>query len=283
MFGGQDQKAENGASALQAGGNITVSQTNNYGLSVADVRELVTTFVRDHLPMVRQVAQAEAQANAREFVEHLFAELAAQNKADLLRELERPAAQAVFTEATIGAAKRGAEMDLSLLAKIVVNRLEAPKESVLRFVSEEAAALLPKLNGDHIAFLGFTLLLANLQFTAATDMTRLEALCAHTLPHIRGGMNMAFGHREYLSGLGLISINMMATGDAFNAFMVQKYPFFNMQEVQNGQFPVLAELYTSYKSTLLPAIALTAPGKFIACLLLQRCVPCDPAVFIPDR
>lgn len=283
MLGGQDQKAESGANAMQAGRDLTVTQNINYGLSVDAVRELAGYFIRDHLPMLREVAQQEAQANARVFVEQFLEELAGKNAQVLLEELQRPASQAVFTEATIGAAKRGAEMDLKLLAKSVVSRLEAPSESVLRFVSEEATALLPRLNGDHIAYLGFALLLTNLQFRAPQNMGELEAVLAVTLPHIKRGMMLPSGHRDYLAGLGLISINMVADGDAFGAFMPQNYPFFKMEELSSGNFPVLAEFYAAYKSSLLPAVALTASGKFIACLMLQRCIACDPAVFIPDR
>jgi hypothetical protein len=281
MLGGQDQHADNGSNALQAGRDIIVHQTNN-GLSVADVRELVAVFVRDHLPMLRQVAQQEAQENAKIFVEKFLGEIVRTERTAVLEELQRPAAQAVFVEATIGAAKRGTEMDLDLLVKALIERLDAPADSVLRYVSEDAATVLPKLSGNHIAFLGFCLLLLNLQFTAVKEIAQLEQLYAAPLQLVKPGMALAIGHREYLAGLGLISINTVADGDAFASFMNGKYPFFKMDGLLNGEFPVLAELYASYKSILLPAVSLTATGKLIACLFLQRSVPVNPAVFIPD-
>ena len=85
----QDQSANAGAVAIQAGGNV-----NYHGLSVAEVRELCGLFLRNNFPELREEAKRAAQQHVESFAAALEAKLVTDAATIVLNKFAEPDVQA---------------------------------------------------------------------------------------------------------------------------------------------------------------------------------------------
>lgn len=266
MLSKQDQVATDVAVAAQAGRDVNV----RYGLDVGEVRELTQIFLDKHMPALRQEAAAIAKENAEAFLNEFTAKLAQPNGVTH-EAFAKPDSQACFSRALQASAEKGEKIDLSLLADMVVRRLEVTEDDLLTLVYEEALRVLPKLSAAHISFLSFVHYMRSVRHTKAPDLAYIEGASVLVLKVAEAGFGLSSGNREYLSSLGLLTINLVADANNIMSNMKGNYPFFpsSLPELE-PEAPALHRLLDTYGKDSIPTIFLTASGKLIGTLALEK-------------
>ena len=266
MINRQEQEVSDNAIAVQAGGSVTITKN---GLDVADVKELAVIFLEKHLPALREEAAAVARKNAEEFMEEFVKKLA-QSDTVTAEAFSRPDSQACFSDALRSSAEKGDQIDLEFLASMVVRRLEADKDPLMKLVYEEAIHVLPKLTGAQISFLILIHFTKHLTLTNATALS-FERYATVVLPLITACFGLSTPNKEYMCSKGVMSINLVAdANDLINRYnmMGVQLPADHAESIQN--FPALNSIIEHYGTEQVPVCFLTATGKLIALSAMEK-------------
>lgn len=268
MFEKQAQDVTGGSTAIQAGGSVTINQT---GISVSEVRELVHAFMQLELPAFRKEARAVASENTHKLLEAFVAKATIRNSPISGREFAKPAGQAAFQSAVEGVALHGDESDIDLVAEVLLSRLEAGEEPLLKRVLDSAINVLPKLTASQIAFLGMVVYVKSLQLSSVKDIGMLEGLAATMQPLFAAGMNLSRPNVDYMAGLGLLTINAVSDADQLFASWSRMYGFpIDQNVVASSKSTHLEKLHQAYVALRVPTVYLTLIGSIIGLLHLKR-------------
>lgn len=262
----QHQEVGEGALAIQAKGDVSVVR---YGLSVAEVRELTDLFLEQKLPVLKQHAADVASDNARSFCEAFTAQLAQPNKVTE-QSFSKPDSQACFHDALKNCALKGSDVDFDMMSKLLIQRLEVDDDMLLKLVYEHALKALPLLTKQHIAFLTFTFVMKNIAHGVPKQVFEMEHFHQVLLPLMEPGFGMSAGNREYMSGLGVLDINLVADADSSRGRMMK---FIAEPHPSNDDFanvaPITDLLIKRYGQDSVATIFLTSSGKMIAVQALR--------------
>jgi hypothetical protein len=270
MLGGQKQEVQQGSLAVQGGGDINVS----FGLSVAEVRDLVHVFLQQQLPALRVEAKKIAEENAANFLNEFVKQANSSSKASAV-EMAKPDAQAAFQSALLGAAIKGDGVDLELVVAALIRRLEAADEPLIKLVLESVISLLPKLTRSQISFLAFVHYLKSVSHPSASELIQLEKYAELVISVVTPGLALSLPSQQYLAGLGLLVINPVANADIWLHEMCNKHSFFPTSEevLRSSSSPNLSRMLDAYKAMSVPQVFLTITGSAIGILQLRRCFP----------
>ena len=264
MINRQDQKVSDNAIAVQAGGSVTIHKN---GLDVADVKELALKFLEKHLPALREEAAAIARQNANDFMEKFVSKLADSNTVTA-HAFSRPDSQACFSNALRDSAEKGDQIDLEFLASMVVRRLEADADPLMKLVYEEAISVLPKLTSAQIAFLVFIHFIRQGTPTRSTAID-FERTAELALPVISPGFGISSTNKDYLCSKGVISINVLTTGTSIIDHYSSRGMHFPDEESLQP-FPCISSVIKHFNSDQVQTCYLTATGKIIALSALEK-------------
>ena len=267
MSNRQDQTATDGSVAAQAGRDVNI---HKHGLELADVKELVELFLGVHLPSLRAEAAAIARENANAFLKEFVERLSKPNKATQSA-FSKPDSQACFNTALIGSAEKGGQVDMGLLAEMVLRRLEAEDDPLLKLVCEEAVRVMPKIGRTHIAFLAFIQYTKHVRHTAFNELSQLEATASLVLPVVQPGLALSGPNQEYLASIGVLTINPVSDANLVFESMQKNYPFFpkSPQELE-ATAPSISRLIDAFGKCGAPTVHLTSIGKLIGMLSLEK-------------
>lgn len=254
-----------GAIAVQANGNVNITKN---GLDMAEVKELTQIFLDRHLPALRAEAEATARKHAGEFLDEFVKKLSEPNTVKP-EAFARPDSQACFSSALLSSAEKGDQIDLTMLASMVVARLEQDAEPLLKLVYEEAITALPRITKEQIAFLTFILFTKHITPKNATALT-LEFNAQRVLPLIEPGFLLTTANREYLCSKGLLNINLVADANLMLSNYRAGVPDFpQTDEELTALYPSLNKIIEAYGADSIPTCFLTASGKLIALSALE--------------
>jgi hypothetical protein len=264
MLGKQDQSARDGSLAIQAGGSV------NIGLHFSEVKELVQIFLDRHLPALRAEAAAVAKSNAELFISEFVARLGKPNGATP-EAFAKPDAQACLNTALNGSAEKGDQIDLGILADAVLRRLESDNDPLLKLVYEESVRALTRINRQQIAFISFVQYTKNVRHMAYTELNQLEQTASLVLKVVEAGIDLSEPNQEYLASVGALTINRVANANQLPESLQQNYPFLpkNLQGLSSTA-PSLHQLVTAFEKVGAPMVFLTAVGKLIGMIVLER-------------
>ena len=167
MINRQEQNSADGSIAVQANGSVTITK---YGLDMAEVKELTEIFLDKHLPALRAEAEATARKHTKDFIDEFVKKLAEPNTVTP-EAFAKPDSQACFSSALLSSAEKGDQIDLKLLASMVVARLGSDSDPLLKLVYEESISVIPRLTKQHIAFLTFVFFTKHISIINPTPET----------------------------------------------------------------------------------------------------------------
>ncbi|MBB4819256.1 hypothetical protein HNP29_002646 [Pseudomonas alcaligenes] len=265
----QDQKVDGGGTAIQATGDVHVEH-HYHGLPLSEVRELTELFLQRQLPALRAEAMKVMEENTQKFVELVAARLAVNEKVTQ-EAFSKPDAQVSFNEALKGSAEKGDQIDLDMLADMVIGRLEADAEPMLKLVYEDAIRVLPRLTGAQVAFLGYVAWMRYVTHVGITEIGALENFTTQAFAVVEDGLRLSVGSREYLVSLGLITINHVADADNSLPLLRDKYPFLPQTKDEIAQrMPAMLRFIDPWSELSTSMCFLSATGKLIGLLILQK-------------
>lgn len=200
----QEQSVAEGSAAIQAGGNVTVTNT---GLTYAEVRDVALDVFRANFYELSGVAKDTAKARAEEITEGFLSKLQKEYPAGLEKSHDPDFQYALFTVQKEYA--RNGDKDLGdLLVDLLVDRSKQEQRDILQIVLNESLSTAPKLTESQLAVLAVVFLFRYTQnFGIGNHQMLGEYLDKHVAPFASKIVkNMAcYQHLEF-SGCGAIGL-----------------------------------------------------------------------------
>jgi hypothetical protein len=256
----QSQEASEGAVALQARRDVNV----NFGPSVTEVRMLVETFVKSHLPALQQAAKEEAQRNLDRFLSEFVSQLGATSRVSA-GEFAKPDAQNSFNEALRGCALKGEDADVTLVSRVLIERLANADKPLLKLVCEAAIRVLPVLTKSQIGYLALIQYTKSVRHNGLTSTRDLEAIFQRILPLVEPGFRLSPANRQYLASTGLLTLNAVADANLYPQSLRQNYGFLPSTDEllrSAGGYSIL-KIMEEYAAVEGPTAFLTSTGQLV--------------------
>ncbi len=150
----QSQEVRGGATAIQAGGNVTVT---NVGLTYAEVRAVALDVFRANFYELAGTAKETARARAEEITEEFLKKLEKDNPSGLGKSEDPDFQYALFTVQKEYA--RNGDKDLGdLLVDLLVDRSKHDQRDILQIVLNESLSTAPKLTETQLSVLAIIFL-----------------------------------------------------------------------------------------------------------------------------
>ncbi len=145
----QEQKVADGSTAIQAGGNVTITKA---GLTYAEVRDVALDVFRANFYQLSGVAKETAKARAEEITEAFLSKLQKEHPAGLEKSDDPDFQYALFTVQKEYA--RNGDTNLGdLLVDLLVDRSKQEQRDILQIVLNESLSTAPKLTENQLAVL----------------------------------------------------------------------------------------------------------------------------------
>ncbi len=200
----QEQNVAEGSTAIQAGGNVTITKM---GLTYAEVRDVALDVFRTNFYELAGVAKETAKDRAEEITEGFLSKLQKEHPAGLEKSNDPDFQYALFTVQKEYA--RNGDKDLGdLLVDLLVDRSKQEQRDILQIVLNESLSTAPKLTESQLAVLAVIFLFKYTQnFGIGNHQMLAEYLDKHVAPFAsRIVKNMAcYQHLEF-SGCGAIGL-----------------------------------------------------------------------------
>ncbi|MCY1302118.1 hypothetical protein D9M70_517610 [compost metagenome] len=169
-----------------------------------------------------------------------------------------------------GSAEKGDQIDLALLAEMVIGRLESDNDPLIKLIYEDGVKVLPKLTGTHVAFLAYLMWMRSVRHTSLQNIVQLESNALRVLHLVGEAMGISTANKEYLVSLGVITINHVSDADHSFQNLKRAYEFLPATKEQlASEAPSLHALIDSWGKYDLPLCHLNGTGKLIGLLALQ--------------
>jgi hypothetical protein len=106
---------------------------------------------------------------------------------------------------------------------------------------------------------------------AYTELNQLEQTASLVLKVVEAGIDLSEPNQEYLASVGALTINRVANANQLPESLQQNYPFLpkNLQGLSSTA-PSLHQLVTAFEKVGAPMVFLTAVGKLIGMIVLER-------------
>ncbi|MEA1605754.1 LPO_1073/Vpar_1526 family protein [Pseudomonas spirodelae] len=272
MIGGEQNQDLNGdGMAVQAARDANVKVEKHYhGLQIAEVETLVQLFLERQLPALREEALLIMRQNADEFLRQFSAQLAKTDKVTH-DAFAKPDSQICFQDALKASAEKGDQIDLSLLAEMVIGRLESDENPLLKLIYEDALRIQPRLTGPQIAFLIYHIWMRRIRHNQLVDTGQLESIAIKLFSIVKDGLAISEVNREYLASVGVITINHVSDADTIFGTFIESYPFLpKSREALQAEAPVLFSLIEAWGKHKHPLCHLNGSGKLIGLMGFQK-------------
>lgn len=143
----QEQQVSEGSTAIQAGGNVTITKT---GLTYAEVRDIALDVYRANFYELAGVAKETAKVRAEEITEGFLSKLHKEYPAGFEKANDPDFQYALFTVQKEYA--RNGDKDLGdLLVDLLVDRSKHEQRDILQIVLNESLSTAPKLTENQLA------------------------------------------------------------------------------------------------------------------------------------
>lgn len=165
----QKQTVEAGSTAIQAGGNVTITQS---GLSYSDVQAIATDVYNANFYKLSSNAKEIARDRAEEITEEFLSKLQKEYPAGFEKAQDPDFQCALFTVQKEYA--RSGDKDLgALLVDLLVDRCKQNKRDILQIVLNESLNTAPKLTENQLAILAIIFLFKYTQNSTVVSIEKL--------------------------------------------------------------------------------------------------------------
>lgn len=260
----QLQTTESGSTAVQAGRDI-----NFHGLSVSEVRELCTLFLRDNFPQLREEARRTAEEHVREFATNLESRLANDAVEIAFEKFCEPDVQAAINDAVQASARRGAAANPGILSTLISERVTKNTNDFKSMVLSEAVHVVPKLTGNQIALLSFVHFVRSMKHKGLPSIDALESIAVSVQNFSSSGFGLSHSQKQHLQYAGAASVNNVLGGDIFE-YQCDAYSYFGITDAADFKAklkihaPSYLRILEQFESDNLFEIGLTSVGQAIA-------------------
>ncbi|OYQ81796.1 hypothetical protein B9T19_03800 [Ignatzschineria sp. F8392] len=255
--------AKSDSKIIQAGRDV------NYGLSMTEVERLFQLLFNENMPHLQEKAFEKAQDNINLLIEEVRQEFTQKIDSINLQLLTEPDVQSAINDAVLGAAKKGEKIDLSVLASLVVDRMNDGHDDFFYNSLEESIKIIPKISKDLLSALALNYFIKNLTLKDPTLKELEEAftwLRKNFLIHCK---NITDTRLMTLESIGAVNhINMMR-GNTLKEYVDEKYASILSNVNLRKNVPNLRYVLNQYDNLDLHKITLTFPGILIASKLLE--------------
>ncbi len=150
----QKQEATNGSSAIQAGGDVNIT---NAGLTYSEVKEVALDVFRANFYELAGLAKQTARDRAEEITEDFLSKLQSENPSGFQKSQDPDFQYALFTVQKEYARTGDKELG-DLLIDLLVDRSKLEQRDILQIVLNESLSTAPKLTDSQLAVLSVTFL-----------------------------------------------------------------------------------------------------------------------------
>lgn len=200
MFGMQRQNVDNEGTAIQAGRDVTVYQTN--GLSASDIKEFCLLFLRDNFPKLREEAIKVAQENVQKFAQELEEKIIEKSEKIIFEKFADPDVQATINDAVQNTARKGGKAHTSILVNLIIERTSKETNNFQDIVISEATKVVSRLTKEQISYLSFIQYMTSTTFKV-DNISNLEAYSKAILPIVTSSFELSETQKTHLQYLGL--------------------------------------------------------------------------------
>jgi len=226
----QSQNVEAEGTAIQAGGDVTVTQ--NMGLSVAEVKELCLLFLRDNFPSLRDEAIRAAEGNVQQFAASLEQKIVEKSGGIVLEKFTDPDVQAAINDAVQASARKGEKANPSVLVDLIAERVSASANDFKDIVISEAVTVVPKITKAQIAYLSFIHYTTHVGVQGLQHLSHLEPYSQRALAAVSAGFNLSDSQKRHIQYAGTCSIASMMSVDIYKGWMTQLYKYFGYTDLE---------------------------------------------------
>ena len=226
----QNQNVEAEGTAIQAGGDVTVTQ--NKGLSVDEVKELCLLFLRDNFPSLRDEAIRAAEANVQKFAASLEQKIVEKSGEIVFEKFTDPDVQAAINDAVQASARKGEKANPSVLVDLIAERASASANDFKDIVISEAVTVVPKITKPQIAYLSFIHYMTHVGVQGLQHLSHLEPYSQRALAAVSMGFNLSAAQISHIQYAGTCSIASIMSVDIYNGWMTQLYKYFGYTELE---------------------------------------------------
>jgi len=233
----QKQNASEGSTAIQAGGNVTITKT---GLTYSEVRDVVLDVFRSNFYKLAGVAKETARLRAEEITEAFLTKLQHEYPTGLDKSYDPDFQYALFTVQKEYA--RNGDKDLGdLLVDLLVDRSKQEQREILQIVLNESLSTAPKLTESQLSALAVIFLFKYTQnYGIGNHKLLAEYLDRNVAPFVSKIVkNLAcYQHLEF-SGCGSISLGEITLESIFSTtYRGQFLKGFDKQEIMDRNISV---------------------------------------------
>jgi len=150
----QKQDVSDGSTAIQAGGNVTITKT---GLTYNEVRDVALDVFRANFYELAGMAKETAKARAEEITEEFLTKLQKEHPAGLEKSYDPDFQYALFTVQKEYARNGDKELG-DLLVDLLVDRSKQEHRDILQIVLNESLSTAPKLTESQLSALAIIFL-----------------------------------------------------------------------------------------------------------------------------
>jgi hypothetical protein len=203
----QEQSVAVGSTAIQAGGNITITA----GLTYAEVRDVALDVFRSNFYELAGVAKETAKARAEEITEAFLTRLQEENPSGFNKSDDPDFQYALFTVQKEYARNGDKELG-DLLVDLLVDRSKQEQRNILQIVLNESLNTAPKLTESQLAVLAVIFLF---RYTQNFDVGNHQMLAQYFDKYVapfasKLVKNMScYQHLEF-SGSGAIGLSQIS-------------------------------------------------------------------------
>ncbi len=261
----QDQTVEGGSTAIQAGGDV-----HYQGLSVSEVKELCTLFLRSNFPQLREEARQTAEQHVRDFAAQLESRIVNDAASIVFEKFREPDVQAAINDAVQASARKGAAANPILLSTLIAERVSKQSSEYKDIVISEAVNVIPKLTPPQIALLSFVHFIKSITINGLVSIAGLEPYGLVALNFSASGFDLSESQKHHIQYTGACSINSILGGDIYDALRANSYSYFNVPDTAafksaiGAQAPSFATLLNQFDKERLFSFNLTSVGQAIA-------------------
>lgn len=201
----QEQRVDQGGTAIQAGGNVTIT-----GMTYSDMKDVALDVFRANFYELAGMAKETAKARAEEITEEFLAKLENEFPKGFERAHDPDFQYALFTVQKEYARNGNRELG-DLLVDLLVDRSKQEQRDIMQIVLNESLNTAPKLTDNHLAALAVVFLFRYTQNYGLGNHQRLgEYLDRHVSPFIPQLVKSmaSYQHLEF-TGCGSIGVTTL--------------------------------------------------------------------------
>ncbi|MBO1520182.1 LPO_1073/Vpar_1526 family protein [Oceanisphaera pacifica] len=196
MFEKQKQDVGENSTAIQAGGNVTITPYQELRAIFLDLFEL-------NFPRIQQAAKETADQRIEAMLDELQKSFIKHKDQIDPRKFEEPAMQYEMQAMAIDVARKGEKSNVGLLCELFCTMMSKDCPELIELIAAEARRILPNLSPKHVSYLSLEVLVNEAALTAPNLQT-INHIVGQTLSHISKCSQVTQSDLQYISVSGAI-------------------------------------------------------------------------------